>query len=44
MPCKLGPVLGVKLLFAMGKLALITLCAAIVYVRSKRPTASSPPR
>lgn len=28
-------------LFGIGKLALITLCAAIVYVRSRRPTASS---
>ena len=28
-------------LFSLGKLALITLSAAIVYVRSKRPTASS---
>jgi hypothetical protein len=27
--------------FSVGKLALITLCAAIVYVRSRRPTASS---
>lgn len=28
-------------LFSVGKLALITLCAAIVFARSKRPTASS---